>query len=216
MRIFRLFAATMFIAALAAALPAFAQQRGGTSATTPPAASPAATQATGPVPSSKIAFVNTQAFGSEKTGITRYIAAIRNLEREFKPRQDELNSIATRVKAIADEIQKTETVADPTVIQRKREEGEKLQREYKFKKEEAEATFQSRYEQVVGPVSNDIGKALDAFAKQRGITMILDLSKQAILESVLTLDPSMDVTAAFIAEYNSKNPATASTAAPGR
>ncbi len=215
MKIFRLFAATMFIAAIAAALPAFAQQRGGASATPPPAASPAATQATGPVPSTKIAFVNTQAFGNEKSGITRYIAAIRNLEREFKPRQDELNGIATRIKAIADEIQKTESVAKPEEIQRKREEGERLQREYKFKKEEAEAAFQSRYEQVVGPVSNDIGKALDAFAKQRGITMILDLSK-AILESVLMLDPSMDVTAAFIAEYNSKNPATASTAAPGR
>jgi len=213
MRIFRLFAATMFIAAIAAALPAFAQQRGGPAATTPPAAS---AQATGPVPSSKIAFVNTQAFGSEKNGITRYIAAIKNLEREFKPRQDELNGIATRIKAIADDIQKTESVAKPEEIQRKREEGERLQREYKFKKEEAEASFQSRYDQVVGPVSNDIGKALDAFAKQRGITMILDLSKQAILESVLTLDPSMDVTAAFIAEYNSKNPATASTAAPGR
>jgi hypothetical protein len=35
-------------------------------------------------------------------------------------------------------------------------------------------------------------------------------------ESILTIDPSMDITTAFIAEYNSKNPATASTAAPGR
>jgi outer membrane protein len=215
MRIFRLFAATMFIAVIAAALPAFAQQRGGTPAATTPA-SPAPAQATGPVPATKIAFVNTQAFGDEKAGINKYVAAVKNLQREFDPRQKELQTLATRIKAIADDLSKTGQVQDPKVTQAKQEEGEKLQRELEYKKKDAEAAFQKRYEEVVGPISNDIGKALDGFAKQRGITMVLDLSKQAILESVLSLDPAMDVTAAFITEYNSKNPATASTAAPGR
>jgi outer membrane protein len=215
MRIFRLFAATMFIAVIAAAIPAFAQQRGGSTAATTPASS-APAQATGPVPATKIAFVNTQAFGDEKAGINKYIAAVKSLQREFDPRQKELQTLATRIKAIADDLSKTGAVQDPKVTQAKQEEGEKLQRELEYKKKDAEAAFQKRYEEVVGPISNDIGKSLDGFAKQRGITMILDLSKQAILESVLTLDPSMDVTAAFITEYNSKNPATASTAAPGR
>jgi hypothetical protein len=34
--------------------------------------------------------------------------------------------------------------------------------------------------------------------------MILDISK--LLPAVLTLNPAMDVTQAFIAEYNSRNP----------
>ncbi len=210
MRIFRLFAATMFIAAIAA-LPAFAQQRGG--AGTPPAATPAQAN-NGPVPSTKIAFVNTQAFGDEKAGINRYIAAVKNLEREFDPRQKELQAMAARIKALAEEITKIQAVAKPEDIQRKNEEGEKLQRDLEYKKKDAEAAFQKRYTEIVGPISNDIGKALDAFAKQRGITMILDVSKLA--EAIITLDPNMDVTEAFIVEYNSKNPATASTAAPGR
>lgn len=214
MRIFRLFAATMFIAAIAAALPAFAQQRGATPATTP--ASPPAAQATGPVPTTKIAFVNTQQFGDEKTGINKYVAAVKNLQREFDPRQKELQTLDTRIRTLAEELSKTGAVQDPKVTQAKREEGERLQRELEYKKKDAEAAFQKRYEEVVGPISTDIGKALDGFAKQRGITIILDISKQAILESVLTLDLTADVTTAFITEYNSKNPATASTAAPGR
>jgi hypothetical protein len=43
--------------------------------------------------------------------------------------------------------------------------------------------------------------------------MILDISKLA--PAVLTVNPAMDVTAAFIADFNTKNPATAS-AATGR
>lgn len=211
MRIFRLIAATLFVAALAA-LPAFAQQRGGAAATQP--ATPA--QASGPVPSSKIAFVNTQAFGDEKAGITRYVAAVKNLQREFQPRTTELQTMQTRLQTLVKEIETltNSAVVDPKTITAKQEQAETLQRDMKRKKEDADAAAQKRYGEVVEPISNDIGKAMDAFAKSRGITMILDVSK--MVEAILTVDPTMDVTAAFIAEYNSKNPATASTTAPGR
>jgi Skp family chaperone for outer membrane proteins len=210
MKIFRLFAATLFIATIAV-VSAFAQGTGPARTTPPAAAAP-----TGPVPASKIAVVNTQAFDDEKTGITKFVNVLKNLQREFQPTLTELQGLDTRIRAIADEIAKTRAVADPNALRLKQEEGEKLQRDLEYKKKDYDARAAKRYEEVVGPISKDIGLALDAFAKQRGITMIIDLSKQAILESVITLDPAMDVTAAFIAEYNSKNPATASTAAPGR
>jgi outer membrane protein len=211
MRIIRLFAATLFIAAIAA-IPAFAQQRGG-AAQTPPATAAAPAQ-TDPVPSSKIAYVDTEAFSDEKNGITRYVAALSNLQREFQPRQTELQNLANRIKAIADEIQKTGSVSDPKALQAKQDEGERLQRELEYKKKEYDAAVAKRYDEVVGPISQDIGNALIAFAKQRGITMTFDISKLA--GAILTLDRSMDITVEFVKEYNSKNPATASTAAPGR
>ncbi|MBV9957396.1 MAG: OmpH family outer membrane protein [Acidobacteria bacterium] len=212
MRIIRLFAATLFIAAIAA-IPAFAQ-RSGAAPTTPAATAPAQTGPTGPVPSSKIAYVDTEAFSDEKTGITRYVAALNNLQREFQPRQTELQNLANRIKAIADEIQKTGSVSDPKALQDKQSEGERLQRELEYKKKEYDAAVAKRYDEVVGPISQDIGNALIAFAKQRGITMTFDISKLA--GAILTLDRSMDITTEFVKEYNSKNPATASTAAPGR
>lgn len=210
MRIFRFFAATMFVAIIAA-VPTFAQGRAGAATAT---ASPAPAQASGPVPTSKIAFVNTQVFADDKQGINRYVNAQKGLEREFQPRFTELQTLAKRIQTLADEISKTENVAAPAEIQRKREEGEKLQRELKFKKEDAEAAYKKRAEEVLGPISSDIGNALIAFAKSRGITMTLDISR--MVEAVVTVDPTMDVTAAFIAEYNSKNPATASVTGPGR
>ncbi len=207
----------MFIAAIAA-IPAFAQQRGAA-----PAQQPAAPpQSGGPVPASKIAFVNTQAFGDEKVGIGRYVAAMKNLEREFQPRVAELQALQNKIKAIVEEINKLNAgggasgVVSQKTLDDKRDEGERLQRELEYKKKEYDAALAKRYEDVVGPISNDIGSALTNFAKARGITLVLDLSKPAMLETILFGDPALDITTEFITDYNSKNKATASTAAPGR
>jgi Skp family chaperone for outer membrane proteins len=206
------------LVALAAVLATFtvisaqAQQRPAA-----PAASAPQAAAPGPVPDSKIAFVNTEAFSDEKQGISRFVAALKSLEREFQPRNAELVTIQNQIKSIADEINKLGAgsgVVDPKTIQAKQGQGDKLQRDLKYKKEQADADFQRRYAEVVSPISEDIGKALDGFAKTRGITMIFDVSKMA--PAILTANDGMDVTRAFITEYNSKNPATASAAAPAR
>jgi len=63
-----------------------------------------------------------------------------------------------------------------------------------------------RYREVTAPISEQIGKAMDQFARDRGITMTLDLSK--LLPAMLTAMPSVDVTEAFIADFNRKNPRT--------
>jgi len=206
MRNIRILAATIMLAAIVA-VSASAQTR--PAGTTAPATRPAAAS-NAPVPDTKIAFIDTGAFGADQGGITRYVAAVKSLEREFKPRQDELNGMQNRIKALADEIGKLSgnAVVDPKTIQAKQEEGERLQRDLKYKKEQADADFAKRYQDVVSPISTDIGKALDTFAQQRGLTMILDISKLA--PAILTVNPAMDVTAAFIAEYNSR-PTTAST-----
>ncbi|HJU53764.1 MAG TPA: OmpH family outer membrane protein [Pyrinomonadaceae bacterium] len=209
MRNLRIFAAALMLAAILA-VSASAQTRpaGGAPAA---AATPAAT-ASANVPESKIAYIDTGAFADEKAGITRYVNVMKTLEREFKPRQDELTTMQTRIKAIADEIGKLtaggNTVVSPQTIQQKQDEGERLGRDLKYKKEQADADFAKRYQEVIRPVSQDIMTALNAFAQQRGITMILDISRMG--EAVLTVNPAMDVTKAFITEYNAKNPATAS------
>jgi Skp family chaperone for outer membrane proteins len=212
MRKFRIFAAALVLAALLA-ISASAQTRPGTTAParTAPATAPATTN-NGPLPETRIAFIDTGAFGDEKAGITRYVNAMKALEREFQPRQTELENMNNRIKAIADEINKLNSgsaVVDPKTIQAKNDEGERLQRDLKYKQEQADADFKKRYNDVISPISTDIGKALDQFAQQRGITMILDISKLA--PAILTVNPNLDVTQAFITEYNSTHPATAST-----
>jgi Skp family chaperone for outer membrane proteins len=204
MKHFRLIAATLMLAAMIV-VSASAQTR--PAATTP--ARPAA-PSNAPLPDTRIAFIDTGAFGEEKVGITRFVNAMKSLEREFQPRQTELNTIQTRIKTITDELNKLSAgsaVVDQKTIQAKQDEGERLQRDLKYKQDQADADFKKRYTDVVSPISQDIGKALDQFANQRGITMILDISKLA--PAILTVNPAMDVTTTFINEYNSTHPATA-------
>ena len=218
MKIFRLIAATIFIAAVAA-LPAFAQTRPGGKPAAAPTTSPTPAPSSGvtAVPA-KIAFVNTEAFKDDKSGIIRWIAAAKKLQLEFDPREKELENLENRIQALTKELEtlSASPVVDRKTIVNKQDDIARLQREQKFKKEEGEALFKKRYEETVGLVSQDIGRALDAFAKQRGITLLLEYSRMLQMGAILSADNSTDVTAAFIADYNSKNPATASTVAPIR
>jgi len=56
-----------------------------------------------------------------------------------------------------------------------------------------------------------VAKPLDAFAKARGITMILDGSQ---VQGILYAADGLDITKAFISEYNARNPATAAVTPP--
>jgi len=211
MQLFRLIAAAVIFAA-GISISASAQTKPATApsrpATAPPkqAAPPQTPAGNAAVPATKMAFIDTTVFGDDKGGINRYISVVKGLEREFQPRQSELVNIQTRIKAITDELQKLSgnAVVDPKTVAAKQDEGERLQRDLKYKKDQADADFAKRYQDVVGPISTDIGKAIDQFAAQRGISLVLDISKLG--SSILTLNPAMDVTQAFILEYNRTHP----------
>lgn len=172
-----------------------------------PTPTPAPTNA--PVPQSKIAVIDTQMFGDDKNGIYRYVDATRSVANEFKTRSDEVTNLANRLNALVAELD-TLTKAKPvntTVVNAKQQQGAALQEEYNTKKAKLDEDVGKRYDQVVSPVSRQIGAALDQFATQRGITMTLDISK--LLPAILTLMPAVDLTQAFISDFNSKNPRTA-------
>jgi Skp family chaperone for outer membrane proteins len=194
-------------------LGVFASAAVSTSAQARPAATPPRSAAPQPapvakanVPNTRIAIVDTSVFADEKTGIKRFVNAVNTVRLEFRQKQAELDNLQTRIKALGEEITKLSgtSVVSPQTIQAKQEEGERLQRDWKYRKEQADADVEKRYKEIVGPISTDIGKALDQFAAQNGLTMILDITK--LLPAVLSVNPAVDITQPFIAEYNSKNP----------
>ncbi|SRR5216683_2958758 len=171
-----------------------------------PAATPAAINAA--VPESRIALIDTTMFGDEKNGIFRYVDAAKSVQVEFKPRTDELQNLQNRLNTLANEIQTLSKapVPDQKTIQAKQQQGEGLQLEWNTKKDRLDEDLRKRYQQVVAPISKQIGLAIDQFVRQRGVTMTLDLSK--LLPAILTAVPAIDLTQAFIADFNSKNPRT--------
>ncbi|HMH44068.1 MAG TPA: OmpH family outer membrane protein [Pyrinomonadaceae bacterium] len=179
--------------------------------TPPPGPRPTPTPvvANTPVPQSRIALIDTTAFGDEKTGIYRYVDAARAIQNEFKTRTDEIQNLENRLTALSNEVEALMKVTpvNQTVVQAKQQQGQSLQAEYNTKKAKLDEDVGKRYEQSVAPISAQIGAAMDQFAAQRGITMTLDSSK--LLPAILTAIPAIDLTQAFINEFNSKNPRTA-------
>lgn len=163
----------------------------------------AAAQSTG---ASKIGLVNSYAFGDEKAGITKFITATSSLNREFAPLQVELNTMNTRLGTLSKEIEGLRNVqaANPTSIQAKYDEAEKLQRDIRVKTEDAKLRYEKRQQQVLGPVQEAIGNGLQEYAKQKGYSLIFDASKDQNGFLIAVGDQSVDVTKDFITYYNAK------------
>jgi outer membrane protein len=204
MKIARFFAAVAVLTV--AAFCVSAQQK--------PAATPAAPSAAAPqnvaVPDSKMAMIYSDAFLDPKTGIARFNSLLTTLNREFQPRQAELQALQTKINTLGKEIEDTQNVADPNALRTKRDQLTQMQTEFKRKGEDAEAAYNKRRSEIFTPLQQDIGKALEAFAKARGITVIVDGSQVPVVYAA----DSIDITRAFIADFNSKNPATASVTQP--
>lgn len=167
-----------------------------------------------PVPQSRIALIDTTMFADEKKGIFRYIDVVKSIQPQFAGANQELVSLQTRINALIEDIRKLRATPqpDPRVIQSKQEEGARLQQDWNMKKQRFDEDYSKKYQEVTGPLSEQIGKAMDQFARERGITMTLDFSK--LLPAMLTALPAVDVTDAFIADFNRKNPRTGASPRP--
>jgi Skp family chaperone for outer membrane proteins len=206
MKIFRNATAAILMMA-AAALVANAQPATGRPAAP---ATTAAPQAGGPVGDAKIALIDTGAFADEKQGIARFIAAMKRVDTQFQTRRNELQGMRTRYDALVKEINDTKGVSDQAALAKKADQAEALKTDIERKSADAQKDYQTAMRDALQPVQQDIYNALSVFAKGRGITVIIDASQVPILYA----SDNMDITRAFIADYNQRNPATASTAAP--
>jgi Skp family chaperone for outer membrane proteins len=200
MKILRAMAAVAFFAAISAS-SVLAQPK--------PAATPAPVAPTqsGPLPDAKIALVDTDEFLNEKSGIIRLVSAAKKVEGEFLPRRTELQGLQTQIEKLTADLQKAQPVQDPKVSAQQQDKIDQLKKDFQRKGEDAQAAYQKRLQEMLGPVYDEIGKALDVYAKSKGITLILDVTK---IQGIVSADGSLDITKAFISEFNTKNPATAS------
>jgi hypothetical protein len=66
----------------------------------------------------------------------------------------------------------------------------------------AEAAWNVHEVEVLGPIEVDLDKAIAAYAKSRGIELLLEKYETGIVY----MAPNVDITAAFIKDYNAKHP----------
>ena len=174
---------------------------------TPQAAAPAATVA---LPVSKMAVINSDFFLDPKNGIAKFNSAVTKLNGEFQKTKDELVQMQTRAQTLDAEITKLReapagTPIDQKSLQAKIDQSEQLKKEIQRKGEDAQNAYARRRQDIFTPLQTEIGNALEAFAKARGINVIIDAAQVPLLFA----DEKIDITRAFIADFNSKNPVTA-------
>ena len=159
---------------------------------------------------SKMAVISSDSFLDPKAGIGKFNTAVTKLNGEFQKPKDELVQMQTRAQTLETEITKLRdapegTPIDQRSLQAKIDQLEQLKKDIQRKGEDAQAAYNRRRTEIFAPLQDEIGKALEAFARARGINMIVDASQVPLL----FFDEKIDITRAFIADFNSKNPVTA-------
>ena len=172
---------------------------------TPGAAAPQR-PAAGPA---NIAVIDSSAFTDEKAGIARAMAAMRGLEAKFQPLRNELRGMRDRLNTMRADLQKKQAIQDAKTTQQQAEQADLLETQIKRKAEDAQASYQKESLAVLEPLQKDIAAALNAYAQQKGISLLIDINRVPVIYAA----SSLDITREFIAEYNRTHPATGAPAA---
>lgn len=172
----------------------------GTVVAEPPAQQPAAGQTSGP----RIAVVNTQAFGEL---INEYRQQVATLQTEFRPTIDALQRLGAEIQAEEDALQRLADQLTPDVRLKRTDELERKKKDFKRRQEDLNEAAEKRAAILLNPVREKISKALEAYAKERGIQILIDVALAAEAGGLVYLAPGMDITEDFAARYNQANPA---------
>ena len=162
-----------------------------------------------------MAVIYTDMFLDQKTGIAKFNTVLAKLNSEFQKLKDEINQMQTRAQQLETEVNKLREApagsspVDPQSLQTKIDQLEQLKKDIQRKGEDAQASYNRRRQELFTPLQDEIGKALEVFAKARGINVIIDAAQVPLLYAA----ESTDITRAFITEFNTKNPVTAATTA---
>jgi Skp family chaperone for outer membrane proteins len=182
---------------------------------TPTTAAPTTAPQSVALPMSKMAVIYTDLFLDQKTGIAKFNSVVTKLNGEFQKLKDEITQMQQRAQALEAEINKLReapagTPIDQRALQAKIDQLEQLKKDIQRKAEDAQAAYDRRRNELFEPLQQEIGRALEAFAKARGINVIIDGARVPLMYAA----ESIDITKAFIQDFNTKNPATASVTPP--
>lgn len=174
---------------------------------------PAPAQTSVVVPDSKIALIYSEGFLDPKAGIARFNTLLATLNRQFEKPLADLKQMEQKIAQLPDEIAKLQAgvgVVPVQQIRAKSDQLEQLKKDYQRLGEDTQALYNKRRGEIFQPLQDDISKALAVYAKAHNINVIIDGSQVPVVYAA----DAIDITKAFISEFNSKNPATASVATP--
>lgn len=151
----------------------------------------------------KVAVVDTSSFNGL---IVEFRQQIEVLSNEFRPSTESLQKLGAEIQAEDDALQRLADSLAPEIRQKRIEDLEKKKIDFKRKQEDLKDAVDKRAGIVLGPLHEKIGKALEAYAKEKGIQILLDVATAAKAGGLIYIAPGIDVTEDFATKYNAANP----------
>ncbi|MDA3970960.1 MAG: OmpH family outer membrane protein [Desulfobulbaceae bacterium] len=140
---------------------------------------------------SKIAFVSVQAvlFGSEDGKVAQGIIGTRQRELQKKFEAED-----AKLQALAEEIEKSQSVWSPAVLKEKQREAGMMNRDLKVKADDANYEVNELKKKHLQPIIGRLDGVLKTFGKDNGYTMIIDSDVASRSGMIVFGDPELDIT----------------------
>lgn len=155
----------------------------------------------------RIAIVYTADFLDPKTGIARVAVALESLNREFAGRQSALQDMK-RLRALESEIAVIRATASPATVMDKERELNQLRGDRLAA--DTEQAFERRRQEILAPVYARIQQSLGDYGRGHNVQIIIDGSTVPVVYAA----DAVNITRAFIREFNAKNPPATGVGAP--
>src|SRR5215204_4416168 len=110
-----------------------------------------------------IGIIDSSAFSDEKTGITRVMNAMRQIDAKFQPVRTEIRGMRERLNTMRSDLQKKRLIQDSRTTAQQTDEADRLEVQIKRKAEDAQAAYQKESLATLEPLQKDIATALTAY-----------------------------------------------------
>lgn len=149
----------------------------------------------------KIGYVNPQAVLAKMPEMRAIQQRLQNFSEK---KEEELTLKQQEYQAALQEFEQKIGVISEEASQREQEKLIKLQEDYQIAQQQAQQEIQQRRQELLGPMFNQIGTAIDAVAEQMGLTYVLNTTTssgdQIILYASQEFQERYDITDAVMQE----------------
>lgn len=154
----------------------------------------------------KVAIIDSAMFADEKTGITKFVTAMKSVESQFTATRTELSGMNTRLTNLTKEVEtlRNSPAVNQASLQKKIQEAQDLDRDIRRKTEDAQGLYSVKQRDATQPIQQAMYVAMQEFAKTRGYAVIFDVAKDEKGLLLVIGDQSVNVTRDFITFFNAR------------
>ncbi len=137
--------------------------------------------------------------------------AIQNLQKEYQPRETEINQRQQDVQQLRDQLQKQMTTLSADEQRRMQHDLQEKQTVLQRLEQDAQSSFQYDRDTVMRDLGQKMVKVIDQYASGHGFALVIDGSQVPVYYAA----KGVDITPEIVKLYDSSNPAASASAPSG-